>query len=165
MDHTGTLWAAAADGMNRFDARTERFRTYRPDSQGHPFFSEVVEGPEGALWLGSSVAGLYRFDPVTGQFTAHYQHDVDRTGTLSDNQVNSVYFDHSGVMWVGTQNGLNKVDPKIGTVTVYTRRDGLPGNTVARVMEDNHGDLWISTNNGLARLNPQRGDIQKLLNL
>jgi signal transduction histidine kinase/ligand-binding sensor domain-containing protein len=157
VDHTGTLWAAAADGLNRFDARTERFRTYRPDSQGHPFFSEVVEGPEGALWLGSSVAGLYRFDPVTGQFTAHYQHDADRTGTLSDNQVNSVYFDHSGAMWVGTQNGLNKVDPKIGTITVYTRRDGLPGNTIARVMEDNHGDLWISTNNGLARLNPQRG--------
>ena len=157
VDRYGTLWAAATAGLNRFDATTEHFRTYRPDPQGNPFFTEVVQDREGALWLGTILRGLYRFDPVTGQFTAHYEHDVDRTGTLSDNQVNSIYFDHAGTMWVGTQNGLNQLDPKTGTFAVYTRREGLPGNSVGHVMEDSHGDLWMGTGNGVARLNPKTG--------
>jgi signal transduction histidine kinase/ligand-binding sensor domain-containing protein len=157
VDRHGTLWAAATHGLNRFDTTTEHFQTYRPDPLGNPFLTEVVEDSEGALWLGTILRGLYRFDPVTGQFTAHHEHDVDRTGTLSDNQVNSIYFDHAGAMWVGTQNGLNKFNPKTGTFSVYTKREGLPGNSVGRVMEDTHGELWMGTNNGLARLNPQSG--------
>jgi streptogramin lyase len=80
---------------------------------------------------------------------------MNRPGTLSDNRVNSVHFDRSGTMWVGTQNGLDKFDSKTGTFTVYTRRDGLPGNAVGCILEDDHGNLWISTNNGIARFDPQ----------
>jgi signal transduction histidine kinase len=81
---------------------------------------------------------------------------MDRSGTLSDNRVNSVYFDRSGTMWVGTQNGLDKFDSKTGTFTVYTRRDGLPGNAVGCILEDDHGALWMSTNSGVSRFDPQR---------
>ena len=157
VDRRGTLWAAAAHGLNQFDATTEHFRTYRPDPQDNPFFTEVVEDPEGALWLGTALRGIYRFDPIKGQFTAHYEHDVDRSGTLSDNQVNSIYFDHAGTMWIGTQNGLNKFDHKTHTFTTYTRSQGLPGNSIGRVTEDRDGDLWMGTNNGVARWHPQNG--------
>ena len=154
VDHNGTLWAATWDGLNRFDAATGRFTTYKPDPPSRrQFYLELVEGREGALWLGTHSAGLHRFDPATGQFTI-YQHDMNRPGTLSDNRVNSVYFDRSGAMWVGTQNGLNKLDAKTSAFTVYTQRDGLPGNAVGCILEDNHGDLWMSTNNGVARFSP-----------
>ena len=66
--------------------------------------------------------------------------------------MNSVYFDRSGTMWVGSQNGLNKLEPKTGTFTVYTHQDGLAGNAVSCILEDDHGDLWMSTNNGVSRL-------------
>jgi signal transduction histidine kinase len=59
-------------------------------------------------------------------------------------------------MWLGTQNGLDKFDPKTSSFTVYTRRDGLPGNSVGCVLEDDHANLWMSTNNGIARFEPQR---------
>ena len=59
-------------------------------------------------------------------------------------------------MWVGSQNGLNKFEPKTGTFTVYTHQDGLAGNAVSCILEDDHGDLWMSTNNGVSRLDPRR---------
>ncbi|MCU1248683.1 MAG: Two component sensor histidine kinase [Edaphobacter sp.] len=156
IDHNGTLWAATWDGLNRFDAATERFRTYRPDSQDRtPFYLELGEDSKGALWLGTHASGLQRFEPETGQF-AVYQHDIHRPGALSDNRVNSVYFDRSGTTWVGTQNGLNKLEPKTGTFTVYTQQDGLAGNAVGCILEDGHGDLWMSTNNGVSRFDTQR---------
>jgi signal transduction histidine kinase/streptogramin lyase len=161
VDHNGTLWAATWDGLNRFDASTGRFKTYSFDSQGgNPFYLELVEDREGTLWLGTHSSGLHRLDPETGQFTI-YEHNMNRPETLSDNRVNSVYFDHSGTMWVGTQDGLDSFDSKTGTFTVYTRRDGLPSNSVGCILEDDHGDLWMSTNNGVARFDPRRKTVRK----
>ena len=156
VDQNGTLWAATFDGLNRFDAATERFTTYKSDSQSKtPHYLELVEDREGALWLGTDSSGLQRFDPATGQF-ADYQQDMNRQGTLSDNRVNSVHFDRTGTMWVGTQDGLNNFDPRTGRFTVYTQSDGLPGNAVGCILEDDHSDLWMSTNNGVARFDPQK---------
>ena len=156
IDHKGTLWAATWDGLNHFDAATERFKTYRPASAGRsPFYLDLVEDSKGGLWLGTHASGLQRFEPETGQFTV-YQHDNHRPGTLSDNRVNSVYFDRSGTMWVGTQNGLNKLEPKTGTFTIYTHQDGLAGNAVSCILEDGHGNLWMSTNHGVSRFDPQK---------
>src|SRR3984957_8181553 len=155
VDHNGTLWVATNDGLNRFNPATGRFTVYNSDPQTRIVdYLELVEDRKGALWLGTDSSGLHRFDPATGKFTT-YAHDMDRPGTLSDNRVNSVHFDRSGTMWVGTQNGLDKFDSKTGTFTVYTQRDGLPGNAVSCILDDDHGNLWMSTNNGIARFDPQ----------
>ena len=155
IDHNGTLWAATFDGLNRFDPATEQFTTYTSDPQNKKlYYLELAEDRKGYLWLGAFFSGLQRFDPETGMFTT-YEHDLNRPGTLSDNRVNSIHFDRSDTMWVGTQNGLNKFDPKTKTFKVYTQRDGLPGNVVSCMLEDELGNLWMSTNNGVAKFNPQ----------
>jgi ligand-binding sensor domain-containing protein/signal transduction histidine kinase len=154
VDHNGRLWAATSGGLSRFDAATERFITYKPDQQvNNLFYLQLVEDQEGILWLGSEFAGLQRFDPATSKFTV-YLHDLSRSDGLSDNRVNSVYFDHSGAMWVGTQNGLDKLDRKAGTFTVFTARNGLAGNAIGCVLEDDHGFLWMSTNSGISSFSP-----------
>jgi ligand-binding sensor domain-containing protein/signal transduction histidine kinase len=153
-DHNGTLWAGAQEGLNRFDPGTQSFASYKLASVQPLPCLELVEDSEGLLWVGTSSAGLLRFDPATRKVTS-YQHDMDRPGTLSDNRVNSVHFDRMGELWVGTQNGLNKFDPKTMTFSAYTERNGLPGTAVGCILEDDRGYLWMSTNNGIARFNPQ----------
>ena len=154
VDPNGTLWAGTEGALDRFDAATERFTTYRLESREDLDYVELVEDRDGTLWLGTDTAGLRHFDPATGRLTT-YQPDMNLPGTLSDNRVNSVHFDAAGTMWLGTQNGLDKFDPTTSSFTVYTRRDGLPGNAVGCILGDDHGKLWMSTNNGVARLNPQ----------
>ena len=156
VDHNGTLWAGTMDGLNRFDAATDGFTSYKLEAQGRLPYLELVEDRFGLLWLGTDSSGLRSFDPATGQIAA-YQHDESRPGTLSDNRVNSVYFDRSGTMWVGTQNGLDQFDPRTKTFKVYTQRNGLPGVAVGCVLEDKQGHLWMSTNNGMARFDQQTG--------
>lgn len=159
VDHTGRLWVAGSKALNRFDPAAERFTTYMANPDRNPYYLDLVEDRTGALWLGTESSGLYRFDPPTGQFT-NYQHDINNAGTLSDNRVNSVFFDRSEVLWVGTQNGLNQFDSKSGTFTSYGRSQGLPGNVVGRILEDDHGDLWMGTNNGVARFDPRTRKFQ-----
>ena len=154
VDHNGMLWAGTGDGLDRFDARTEHFVTYKLEPQSSVLILELIEERDGKMWIGTESSGLRHFDPVTGQQTI-FEHKTSRPGTLSDNRVNSVHFDRSGTMWVGTQNGLDKLDPQTGRFSAITQRDGLPGNAVGCILEDKNGNLWMSTNNGVARFNPQ----------
>ena len=154
IDHNGTLWAGTGDGLDRFDARTERFTTYKLEPQSSVLILELIEDRDGKMWMGTESSGLRHFDPVTDQQTI-FEHKTNQPGTLSDNRVNSVHFDRSGTMWVGTQNGLDKLDPQTGRFNGITQRDGLPGNAVGCILEDKNGNLWMSTNNGVARFNPQ----------
>jgi ligand-binding sensor domain-containing protein/signal transduction histidine kinase len=155
VDHNGALWVGTYDGLNRFDDVREHFTAYKPAPEKNLIYLDLVEDQNGALWIGTLHSGLCRFDPATGQLTI-YEHNVNRPGTLSDNRVNSLHFDRSGTMWVGTQNGLNKLDPNGASFTIFTQRDGLPGNAVGCVLEDDHDNLWMSTNNGVARFNAER---------
>lgn len=160
VDHTGTLWAATDDGLDRFNSATNSFTTYRVRQQSvHPHYLDIAEDHEGRLWLGTESSGLLRFDPRTGQFKV-FQSDIDRPGTLSDNRVNSVHFDHSGTMWVGTQEGLDRFDSTTGRFHAFSQRNGLPGNAVACILEDGSGNLWMSTDNGVAQFDPQNGSVQ-----
>jgi ligand-binding sensor domain-containing protein/two-component sensor histidine kinase len=155
-DHTGTLWAGTYSALSRFDAATQRFTTYHLGPRDRsPAYLGLIEDREGFIWLGTRFSGLQRFNPKTGEIKT-YEHDTNHAGTLSDSRVNSLLFDRTGALWAGTQNGLDKLDPKTGDFIVYTRRDGLPGNSIGCIMEDDRGNLWISTNNGVARFDSQR---------
>jgi ligand-binding sensor domain-containing protein/signal transduction histidine kinase len=156
VDRNGTLWAATWDGLNQFDASTGQFTRYYFDPQKKDLlYLELVEDPHGALWLGTHSSGVQRFDPATNHFTV-YEYKANRPGSLSDNRVNSVHFDRSGTMWVGTQNGLNRFDPKTGSFKTWYEQDGLAGDVVSCILEDGRGNLWMGTNNGLSKFDPLR---------
>jgi ligand-binding sensor domain-containing protein/signal transduction histidine kinase len=156
IDRAGTLWATTFDGLDRFDPATSHFTVYKLDKQTAAQIDiEVKEDRQGALWLGTHSSGLQRFDPTTEQFTV-YNHNANDPTSLSNNRVNSVRFDHSGTMWVGTQDGLGKFEPKTGRFKTYYEQDGLSGNVVSCILEDERGHLWMSTNNGLSVFDPAK---------
>jgi PAS domain S-box-containing protein len=157
IDHNGKLWAATWDGLCGFNSSSQNFTTYKPDpnTRGLNYYA-IAEDSGGNLWLGSNFGGLQRFDPSTKRFTEIYRHDAKDSTSLSNNRVNSVYFDHLGTMWVGTQDGLGKFDAKTRRFRSYYEQDGLVGNVVSCILEDKRGNLWMSTNNGLSVLDPSR---------
>jgi PAS domain S-box-containing protein len=157
IDHAGTMWLTTTDGLDRFDPATSQFTVYKADKRNTAQLDiDIKEDGQGALWIGTDSSGLQRFDPTTGQFTAFYKHNENDPTSLSNNRVNSVHFDHSGAMWVGTQNGLGKFDPKTSRFKTYYEQDGLSGNLVSCILEDERGNLWMSTNNGLSAFDPSK---------
>ena len=64
---------------------------------------------QGMVWIGTSGEGLNRLDPSSGLIT-HYQPDPYDKNSLSSLDVWTVYEDASGVMWIGTGEGINKLD-------------------------------------------------------
>lgn len=74
---------------------------------------------------------------------------------LSSPTVTAILQDSEGLMWFGTNDGLNVYDGK--KLVVYRNIPGdstsINNNTVYFITEDKKGNLWIVTNGQLARLN------------
>jgi ligand-binding sensor domain-containing protein len=73
---------------------------------------------------------------------------------VSSDQITHIYEDKQQHIWIGTHFGLNCYNTVTNRFTVYTMRDGLPGNIIYGITEDDKGNLWLSTNNGICRFNP-----------
>jgi ligand-binding sensor domain-containing protein/signal transduction histidine kinase len=157
VDRSQTLWFATWGGLARFDERNGTFDTYRPKGLD-PKYLALTEGDDGTLWLGTHRYGLHRFDPATKVFTSYPPTGAPRG--VSNGRINAVHVDRRGAVWVGTQNGLDRLDPATGRIRGYRAQDGLPGNAVSCLMEDARGGLWLGTNNGIARRDAATGKMQ-----
>ena len=71
---------------------------------------------------------------------------------LSQNRVFAITQDKYGLIWIATEDGLNRFDGY--KVEVYRNERGnknsLPNNMVQCLFTDSHGIVWIGTANGLA---------------
>ncbi len=75
---------------------------------------------------------------------------------LSQNSVNCIFQDSKGLMWFGTQVGLNCYN---GYDFVIYRHDPADSNSISHnwiwdIKEDQARNLWIATWNGLTKYNP-----------
>ena len=71
-----------------------------------------------ACTLGTSRGGVNIFDKARERFVP-YKHDPEDPGSLSHNKVNIIYRDNSGLIWLGTHDGLNLFHPDSKTFEVY----------------------------------------------
>ena len=74
-------------------------------------------------------------------------------------EARKLMFDHYGMMWVGTDQGLRSFDG-YGFKTYRNNAYSpgiLPNNYVRSITEDLHDNLWIGTRDGLARFDRRRG--------
>jgi signal transduction histidine kinase/ligand-binding sensor domain-containing protein len=142
VDHTGCLWAGTEKGLESFDAATETFQPYLPGMR----IRDIAEDANGVLWIAARATGLVRLDTLSKTSTIYHP---------SSDKAWAVTVDHSGIVWVATENGLNRFDPATQSMTAYYESDGLADNSVSHIVEDERGDLWVSTHNGLSRFNPR----------
>jgi len=66
---------------------------------------------------------------------------------LSSNTVNVILQDQDGLIWFGTNDGLNKFDGTNVTVYNHVERDtsSIPSNEILSLLEDRSGKLWVGT--------------------
>jgi signal transduction histidine kinase/ligand-binding sensor domain-containing protein len=106
----------------------------------------IVQTRDGYLWVGTT-EGLARFDGL--RFTIF---DKANTPAIRHNQVQALFEDKAGALWIGTYGG-GVVRLKDGRFRSYTAGDGLAGDTVRAIDESPDGALWIGTHGtGLSRL-------------
>ncbi|MFW5693851.1 MAG: two-component regulator propeller domain-containing protein [Alkalispirochaeta sp.] len=75
---------------------------------------------------------------------------------MSNNVVVAIARDSAGTLWVGTLDGLNRLDEETGTFTRYgVSERHLPNKVVRDIHLDAGGTLWVGTYGGLSRYDPE----------
>jgi diguanylate cyclase (GGDEF)-like protein len=149
-DAQGYLWFGTQDGLQRYDGYG--FLTFRHDPSDPASLSDntvnaLALGPDGALWVGTSVGGLDRLDPETRRFT-HFINDPRNPASLAADQVSVLYLDRQHRLWAGTSAGLDLFD---GHRFLHHPVPPGPGHGhgIDSLHEDAGGRLWVGTDHGI----------------
>jgi signal transduction histidine kinase/ligand-binding sensor domain-containing protein len=136
LDRNNVMWCGTPElGLIRFDTRslTVRYFSFDPVSKNSISSDHVLSinedpyTPDSVLWIGTDGGGLNRLNTVTEQFTLLTTKDG-----LPNNVVYSILTDTSLQLWMSTNNGLIRFDPRTNDIAAYDAQDGLQSNEFNR---------------------------------
>ncbi|HLG38914.1 MAG TPA: two-component regulator propeller domain-containing protein, partial [Chitinophagaceae bacterium] len=136
----------------------------QPESSISGIINGITQDSLGYMWF-AVYNRLYRSD---GYQLVVYQNDPKDSTSLASNAIETVYADHNGIIWIGTQqSGLDRFDPCTGIFTHFRSKTNdnasLSDDRVTAVLEDHEGTLWVGTVNGLNRMDQKTGTFTRFM--
>lgn len=112
------------------------------------------------IWIGGRYNGLYFYHPASEKFL-QYRHDPAKEGSLADNQVNCIYIDQSGIVWIGTTRGISIYNPlQQKFAQTFLPSINNTEHTVYDFYMDDDGRLFIGCSGGIYIKKSSDGSLQ-----
>lgn len=139
IDANKCLWIGTLNGLYRVDNLTNPSPVCAiSDIQVHSLYRDK----KGRMWVATYRKGMYRIENgISQQFT------VQGNFELSNNDVRCFVEDDQGSIWIGTWQGLNKIDT-LGNITYYkkgTKPGNLKNSSIFSLYKDIQGTIWVGT--------------------
>ncbi len=153
-DASGILWVGTSLGMDKFDPLTQKFVSVAVPAGSDEF--SVYRLPRSItedrsdhqwLWITVSGVGLFHYNTLTRKFVL-FHHDPEQPGSLPDNVVYTLFYDHKGRIWLGTASGLCSFDPQKRVFERITLPGSVQPKAVHVILQDNNGTYWFATSSG-----------------
>ncbi len=159
---SGGYWIGTArNGVYRVDLESLELRAYRgpfaaSTSAYHPSVLGMMDdpvSPQKYLWVGTEGGGVYRMDKESGASLLLTKRDGMRSSV-----VYCLLPDEEGMLWMSTNNGLARLDPKSLSTRWYDHRDGLQGKEFNRqqYIRQPDGTLIFGGTDGINVFRPDR---------
>ncbi len=119
--------------------------------------SSIVQDKDGFLWFGTQ-GGLNRYD---GRSFKVYTNDPYATNGLVHNLIQTMFYDEAkNQLWIGTYQGISRLDIDTDQFTNYTvEKNGISNPVIVALDMDKDGFIWAGTLDGLNKLNPDTGEV------
>jgi len=165
-DPAGLVWIGTrTGGVSRWNPRSWELGGQRPAWLENQPITAFADAPDNQLWI-ASLAGLMRFDPLTGAVTP-IDTVVGRRNAIGDKPVTSLELDRRGGLWIGTMGGGLKVLMADGSIEAISAQPGDPHSLstdgMLALLESRTGAIWIGTfDSGVNVLDPATRTVRQL---
>lgn len=114
------------------------------------------------IWCAIPYKGILRMNPDTKKPVGLIAIDPSSPTGLPGDWLHILYKDRSGVVWVGTDNGIAKCIPSPVSIIEKSYADtaSLPSKSIYAVCEDSVGSIWIGTAKGLSKFERSAGTVK-----
>ena len=154
-------WGQGLNLVNRETNEVEHFSTRHAGNHKIPndFVHVIFKDSDKQIWLGTR-DGLLIYDKPRNRFIPYYEYFKNPAlPTFSNTRIYMVIQDKLSNYWVGTHNGLFKINLKKSVVEVFQKElvdenRQISANLVYCILEDSDGLIWIATVGGLDVYNP-----------
>jgi ligand-binding sensor domain-containing protein len=117
--HPGKIYVGTrGGGLNIFDQTKRTFNQVNYKVKNDQFGGSVrgiTEDDDGSLWLGTWGDGLIRMNKNYREVD-RYTNDSTSFNSLSDDRVRVIKKDREGYYWIGTNQGLNLLNPRTNKI-------------------------------------------------
>ena len=165
-DHKGDLWVATTNGVLRFnpDALLKNptaFKHYTFDVDtknclSNPEVRQIFQDSKGNIWFATAGGGINKFIGESSSGNGIFEAYNNKQGLAADN-ITAIQEDKSGCLWISTESGLHKFNPKTKLFQYFKFSDDFSSNIfseTAAITCKNGKMLWGSLN-GFYAFNPQ----------
>lgn len=124
--------------------------------------TDLHQGRNGILWIGTASGGLVRYDVARDHFQT-LQHQVGEPLSLSDNDISVIREDRGGRLWVGHASGVDLFDPLKNSFSPLVAQgedwELVQGRAIEDICFGEGGIVWLgSKERGLFRVNMETGE-------
>ncbi|MBQ4811858.1 response regulator [Pseudoalteromonas luteoviolacea] len=151
-DSEGYMWLVLSgrDGMIRWQVGDEDKRSYIAQQD----LEFVFHDSEGQVWAGTDGEGVFRVNPVTGQFEQYTAYG-DKVGP------NGNYVTHAmqqgGYVWLATNRGVTRFELATKEFKQYVNTASQVNFAVKSIVADAEGFLWFASASGVFKFDPTYG--------
>jgi signal transduction histidine kinase/ligand-binding sensor domain-containing protein/AraC-like DNA-binding protein len=145
----GQFLVATTEGLADFNPASGKFQSLQLRLNGEALGSVSQLIPfDNQSFLGRSNTGLfvynYKKNSISQPLKALLQNE--------NQQYSCIFKDSRGMVWIGTQDGLNVWKPSTKELHTLFTDDGLVNNSIKGIVEDRQGRIWVTTAGGVSRI-------------
>lgn len=142
----GYIWIGTlGSGLQGLDPRTGIFTQYaKSDSVfGKDYIASICISRDKNIYMATSY-GITVYSPLTGTFRKWIGNQRGTQEFLHQN-INEIYEDSRGLLWIATQEGLNIYDRKKDEIIIPVDETVFGGKIIQGIIEDNNKNMWVTT--------------------
>jgi len=149
------LWIGTfSKGLSAYNTISKRIEDNRITPDLTAFLKESgvysikTEGP--ILWIGTFGKGLIRYNTINKTFDL-IGNDDTKPVFLTNNIIRTILVDKQNSLWVGTQNGLNRIPLRDFNPQKYSIQHfffdnvSLAGDDILTLFQDSQHKIWVGT--------------------